>query len=209
MLSKVIGNKKIITGIITLVIISIPTFIITYNIVYNKTIEEENAHKEEEKKAKIKYKNRKLWIAKVTNTKGSKLNELVKLHKDYKLDTTILKLISELSTKFNVMPNKVMEALGTIDLSNTQITRQRVNLTLKRQKDKLYWLETKDTDPKAPWIKGRKEIITMCQLELALIDKAEKNSKIKERLQHIRAQYIHNSYPRIYKWKGEKGTPHH
>lgn len=209
MLSKVIGNKKIIISIITLGIINLVAFAITYNIVYNKTVEEENGHKEEEKKAKIEYKNRKKWIAKVTNTQGSRLNELVKLHKKYKLDTITLKIISDLSTKFNLMPNKVMKALSTIDLTDPHIAKQRINLTLKKQQDKLYWLETKDTDPEAPWIKERKEIITMCQLELALIYEAEENRKIKDKLQSVRRQYIHDIYPPIHKWKGEKGTAHH
>lgn len=209
MWSKVIGNKKTIIGITILIVITLSVFIITYNIVYDKTVEEENAHKEEEKKTKTKYKNRKAWIAKITNTTGNQLNELAKLHKNYKLDAITLKIISELSTKFNVKPTKVIEALGLIDLTDPQTTKQRINLTLKKQKEKLYWLETKDVSQQEPWIKERKEIINMCQLELALLNKAEENKEIKQNFQAIRSQYIHNIYPRLHKWKGEAGGGHH
>ncbi len=189
--------KKAIMGI-TLIVISLTAFIITYNIVYNKTVVEDIVKEEETK-------DRKTWVAERTNAKGSQLNELVKLYKDYKLDSTTLKIISELSTKFNVKPNKVISALGVIDLTDTQTTKQRINRTLKKQEEKLYWLETKDTNQQAPWIKERKEIITMCQLELALLHKAEESKEVKQKLQSVRTQYLHNIYPRIYKWKGEEG----
>ncbi|MEW6096303.1 MAG: hypothetical protein AB1567_07235 [bacterium] len=202
---KVIGNKKTII-IIGLVVISFLAFIITYNNVYNKTVEKEVILEE---KDKIKCRNTKIWIAEITNTKGSQLNELVKLHKEYKLDSTTLKIISELSIKFNVTPNKVIEALGVIDLTDPQTTKQRINLTLKKQKDKLYWLETKDANPQAPWIKERKEIINMCELELALLHKAEENKIVNQKLQFVRAQYIHSIYPRVYPWKGTEGGGHH
>lgn len=184
--------KKAIMGI-TLIVISLTAFIITYNIVYKDIVKEE------------KIKDRKTWVAERTNAKGSQLNELVKLHKDYKLDSTTLKIISELSHKFNVNPNKVIEALGIVELTDPQTTKQRINLTLKKQKDKLYWLETKDVNQQAPWIKERKEIITMCQLELALLHKAEENKEVKQKLQSVRAQYLHNIYPRLYPWKGKEG----
>lgn len=184
--------KKAIIGI-TLIVISLTAFIITYNIVCKDIIKEE------------KIKDRKTWVAERTKAKGSQLNELVKLHKDYKLDSITLKLISELSNKFNVKPTEIMKALSMIDLTDPQTTKQRINLTLKKQQDKLYWLETKDVNQQAPWIKERKEIITMCQLELALLHKAEENKEIKQKLQSIRAQYLHNIYPRLYKWKGKEG----
>jgi len=211
MWSKVIGNKKsiiIIIAIITLLIVIIRVSAITYNIVYNKVVEE-NAIKEEKKKEKDK--REKEWIAKITNTKGDQLNELVNLHKKYKLDSATLKIISELSTKFNVKPNNVMEALSVIDLSDFKTTKQRINFTLKTQKDKLYWLETKDVNKQAPWIKDKKEIITMCQIELALLDKVEKNREVKQKFQSLRTQYLHTLYPRLYPWKGpqsESGGGH-
>lgn len=186
--------KKAIIGII-LIVISLTAFIITYNIVYKGIVKKE------------KIKDRKTWVAEITNAKGNQLNELVNLHKDYKLDSITLKLISELSNKFNVKPTEVMKALSMIDLTDTKTTKQRINLTLKKQKDKLYWLETKDVNQQAPWIKERKEIITMCQLELALLHKAEKNKKVKQKLQSVRIQYLHNIYPRLYKWKGKDGEP--
>lgn len=204
MLSKSIDKKFILTilGIIILSIISLIAFNQTYNLVYYKTIEKQNAIEEQ----KI---NRKKWIAKITNTQEKQLDELVKIDKDYKLDADTLQLISKLSNEFNVNPDKVIEALGSIDLSDPKITRQRITLTLKKQKDKLYWLETKDASQHISWIKDRKEIITMCSLELALLQQAQKNSEIKEKLQSIRTQYLHKIYPKIYPWKGEEGAPKH
>lgn len=204
MLSKSIDKKFIITilGIIILGIISLVAFNHTYNLVYYKTIEKQNVIEEQKH-------NRKRWIAKITNTQEKQLDELVKIDKDYKLDAGTLQLISKLSNEFNVNPNKVIEALGSIDLSDPKTTRQRITLTLKKQKDKLYWLETKDTSQHISWIKDRKEIITMCSLELALLQHAQKDSEIKEKLQSIRTQYLHKIYPKLYPWKGEEGAPKH
>lgn len=194
-----IGIKKII-GIITLALICLVTFIITYNVVYNKTVAKEDVLKRREEKEKL---SRKVWIAEITNARGSQLNELIKLDKEYKFNSTTLKLISEIAHKFNVKPNKIIAALGMIDFNNPQTTKQRINLTLKKQKDKLYWLETKYVSQQASYIKERKEIINMCQIELALLNKAAKNKEIKKELQSIRAQYLHQSYPRLYPWKKE------
>jgi len=199
MSSKVIGIKKII-GIIILALISLVAFIITANKVYNKTVKEEEALKKIEEKEKL---SRKVWIAKITNARGSLLNELVELDKDYKLDAPPLKLISELSNKFNIKPNKIIEALGMIDLNNPHATKQRINLTLKKQKEKLYWLETKYVNQQAPYIKERKEIIKMCQIELELLNKAIEEKEIKEKLLSLRAKYISETYPRLYPWKKE------
>lgn len=208
MLSKSIDKKFILTilGIIILGILSLIVFNHTYNLVYYKTIEKQNAIEEQKQKTEI---NRKRWIAKITNTQEKQLDELVKIDKDYKLDADTLQVISKLSNEFNVNPDKVIEALGSIDLSYPKITRQRITLTLKKQKDKLYWLETKDASQHISWIKDRKEIITMCSLELALLQQAQKDSEIKEKLQSIRTQYLHKIYPKIYPWKGEEGTPKH
>lgn len=199
MLTNGIGIKKII-GLITLAVISLVAFIITYKVVYNKTVAQEHALKKREGKEKLA---RKVWMAKITNARGNYLNELIKLDKEYKLDSTSLKLMAELSHKFNLKPYKIIEALAMIDLNNPQTTKQRINLTLKKQKDKLYWLETKYVSQQAPYIKERKEIIKMCQIELVLLNKAKENKEIKKKLQSIRAQYLHQSYPRLYPWKKE------
>jgi len=199
MLSKVIGIKKII-GIIILGVISVEAFTITYNRVYHQTVAEQQICKKIERKQKLSHK---VWVAKITNAGGNLLNELVELDKDYKLDSTTLKLISELANKFKVKPNKVIEALGMIDLSAPSTTKQRINLTLKKQRDKLYWLETKYANQQAPYIKERKEIITMCQIELELLNKAIAEKEIQEKLQLLRAKYISVTYPRLYPWKKE------
>lgn len=197
-----INRLKLITltiGIIILIGISLFAYRVSYNFVYNKSIEQEIIAKEKKEKAEI---NHKKWMVKVTGAKGNRLDELIQLHKDYKLDAETLKIFSELSTKFNVNPNKVLEALGMIDLSIPQTTKQRINHTLKKQRDKLYWLETKNSNPDDPWIKEKKEVINMCRIELTLINKAQKDKEIKTKLDTVRTQYLHCIYPRIYPWKG-------
>ncbi|MEW6620667.1 MAG: hypothetical protein AB1422_15250 [bacterium] len=198
MLLKIISK---IIGLIILVTITVIVFIVTYNIVYNKTAEKQKVLKQEKE---LREKKTKTWIAETTRTEGNQLNELLKLYKDYKLDETTLKIIVELSTRFNVTPDVVLEALSLIDLNKPKATKQKIARTIKKQKDKLYWLETKDASQNAPWIKQRKEIITMCQIELGLLNKAEKDIEVKEKLEAVRTQYLHNKlYPRLYQWKKE------
>lgn len=201
---KVIGNKKIIgstIGIIILIGISLATFRITYN----KSVEQEIVAKEKREKIEAQHKR---WMVKVTRAEMSQLDELIQLHKDYKLDPETLKLISELSGRFNVSPNMVLQALGMIDLNAGKSAKQRIQLTLKKQKEKLYWLENKNSNPDDPWIKERKEVINMCRIELALLNKAQKDREIKAKLDTLRTQYLQRIYPRVYPWKGKEGGGH-
>ncbi|MFH1564101.1 MAG: hypothetical protein ABIF11_11915 [Nitrospirota bacterium] len=198
---KGIENKKLITiiiGTIILIGLSLFAFRVTYNIVYNKSVQQEIISKEKKEKAEVQHKR---WVTKITGAKESQSEGLVEIHKDYKVDADILKLIFQVSSKFNVSPNMVLQALGMIDLNAGKSTKQRILLTLKKQKDKLYWLETKNSTQQTAWIKERKEIINMCRIELALLNKAQKDKEIKAKLEILRIQYLHRIYPRVYPWK--------